>query len=90
MTIKTETFTLPIYWAPYFINGDMTGYTDAELDEMGEWEVAHAPGPCIDIGDDVFITREGDDGYILAERAEFVFQVIVEHVSDGETIGYTY
>jgi hypothetical protein len=73
--IKTETFSLPAHWACYFINGDLTGYTDEECAEIEQWERDNAPGPCLDVGD-VEFTWSGDDGSLGADRAEFTFQVV--------------
>ena len=72
--IQTQTFTLPIYWASYLINDDASGLTDDEQTEINEWCAAHAPGPCIDVGEAEF-TIHGDDGPSGADRAEFTFQV---------------
>jgi hypothetical protein len=85
--IKTETFLLPIHWAPYLINGDASGYTDAELSEIDEWETMNAPGPCIGAGYPEFCLR-GDDGTMGADRATFTFQVIEACFADGEVIAY--
>ena len=48
MAIRTETYTLPEYWAPYLINGDATGYTRSELREMDVWLDQHPGDVCID------------------------------------------
>jgi len=86
--IKTETFLLPIHWAPYLINGDTSGYTDAELSEIDEWETMNAPGPCIDAEDHAEFCWRGDDGLLGADRATFTFQVIEACFADGEVIAY--
>lgn len=41
MKIKTETYTLPAYWAPYFINGDATGHDGDEIQEMRDFMKNH-------------------------------------------------
>lgn len=88
--IKTEEFLLPAHWACYLINGDETGYTPAEVEEIQEWEIAHAPGPCIGCGDAVEFCWLGDDGVLGADRTTFTFQVLESHAvySDGEVIAY--
>ena len=49
-----ETFrTLPSFWAPYLINGDSTGMTDAERRQADDFLTLHrlpAPVSCEDIG----------------------------------------
>jgi hypothetical protein len=87
--IKTEEFLLPAHWASYLINGDASGYEDEEETEIVQWMVCSAPGPCIDMAEDVEITRDGDDGGLMCERAVFTFQVIEELVSDGEVLSWT-
>jgi hypothetical protein len=84
---KFTSFLLPIHWAPYFLYADATGYSDEELNEMDEWDIMHAPGPCVAVGEPG-LTLQGADGPLLAERAEFTFQTIEELVSDGEVIAY--
>lgn len=37
MKIRTETCTLPAYWAPYLMNGDATGYDGDEIREMRDF-----------------------------------------------------
>lgn len=86
--MSTEDFLLPVHWASYLINGDATGYTPAEADEISEWEIANAPGPCIGCDDTVEFCWRGDDGVIGADRAVFVFQVFTPVYSDGEVIAY--
>lgn len=86
--IKTEEFLLPAHWASYLINGDASGMTDEEEAEVQEWEVAHAPGPCIGVADTAEFSLLGDDGLGGVERTTFTFQVIEACYSDGEVIAY--
>jgi len=86
--IKTEEFLLPAHWACYLINGDASGLTDAEQAEIQEWEIAHAPGPCIGVADTAEFSLLGDDGLGGVERTTFTFQVIEACYSDGEVIAY--
>jgi hypothetical protein len=78
--MKTEEFRLPAHWATCLLYGDTTGLEEAEIDEASQWEVMHAPGPCIGVADDT----DFDDG----EKCTFTFQVIEPEYSDGEVIGY--
>lgn len=82
-------FMLPFHWAPYFLYGDASGYTEDELNEMDEWDILHAPGPCVAVGEPG-LTLTGADGTMLCERAEFTFQVLEFHAvfSDGEVVAY--
>lgn len=86
MQIKTEEFLLPTHWACYFINGDESGYEDAELREITHWESICAPGPCLDVCSDDGFCRTGDDGGLACDRSTFVFQVLEECYSDGEVV----
>ena len=88
--IRTEDFLLPAHWASYLINGDATSLTDAEQQDIDEWCIAHAPGPCVnaDVANADF-TYMGDDGPLGADRCAFTFHVIEVLYSDGEPIGYT-
>lgn len=87
--ITTENFLLPAHWACYFINGDESGYEDAELREITHWESICAPGPCLDADvEDVEFTWRGDDGSLGADRCTFTFQVLTPLLADGEVIGY--
>ena len=88
--IKTEEFLLPAHWACYLINGDASGLTDAEQAEIEEWEIAHAPGPCIGCEDSIELSHCGDEGIGVCERAVYTFQVLEAHAvySDGEVIAY--
>lgn len=90
MAIKIEEFLLPAHWASYLINGDATGYGDAELAEIDEWETMNAPGPCIGCADFVDFCWGGDDGLVGAERTTFTFQVLDAHAaySDGEVVAW--
>jgi hypothetical protein len=36
--MKTETLQLPVFWAPALINGDYTGYSDVEAEQILEFE----------------------------------------------------
>lgn len=74
--MKTQDFTLPAHWASYFINADPSGLEDEELLQVQAWERDNAPGPCLDVSDDVEILRTGDDGGPMAERCVFTFQVL--------------
>lgn len=79
-------FMLPFHWAPYFLYGEASGYTEDELNEMDEWDILHAPGPCVDVGEGEF-TAWGHDGWLGAERADFTFQVIEPVYVDGQPAG---
>lgn len=71
---RFESYTLPAHWACHFINGDDTGYTDEELQEITAWYADNEPGWCVDVADDAEFTWKGDDGNLGADRATFTFQ----------------
>jgi hypothetical protein len=67
--MKTVTYTLPLFWAPYLINRDASGYTESELCVMHAWECQHAS-----LGD-AFTMEE--IGFVRGqEMAEYVFPVL--------------
>ena len=82
--MKTEEFRLPAHWMSHLLYGDTTGLEEAEIEEASQWEVMHAPGPCIGVADDT----DFDDGPGGCDRCTFTFQVIEPEYSDGEVIGY--
>lgn len=52
MTLKTVQATAPSHWAPYFINGDSDGMTEAEekaADQFAEW-LGACPCDCEESG----------------------------------------
>lgn len=45
MKIHIKKLTGPAYWAPYLINGDASGYSDEEIEEIDQ--AVRGLGPCV-------------------------------------------
>ena len=84
--IKTETYTLPEFWANWLINGDADGYDEDEFTAMFEFAgkivERHGKCWCIGMGDEpVGFMRHHDAADLFpyaAECAEFFFDVTPE------------
>lgn len=72
--MKVETYILPAYWASYLINGDLSGYEDAEIAEMEEF--CDGLGPCIDMTDEDEFSWTNDANNLGGAVATFHFQVL--------------
>jgi hypothetical protein len=72
--MTTETYTLPIYWASYLINGDASGLEDNEQEEIDAWMESEEPGDCVDVGEDYWFSSHNDAHTNLAgDVAEYTF-----------------
>lgn len=52
--MKTEKYILPAYWASYLINGDGSGLTAAEADQIESWLESEGNPAFVDVGDSWF------------------------------------
>jgi hypothetical protein len=69
--MKTETVTLPAYWASALINNDSSGLSNSEFQLLDRWLTRNPEyGTCLSCSDDSFIHRY--DGR-LADCLEYVF-----------------
>ena len=73
--MKTEAYTLPAYWASYLINGDASGLTDAELQEIDEWLADHPNlwGP-IDCSNEQEFSHSNDANNLGGAACDFTFR----------------
>lgn len=76
--MKTETYTLPAYWASALINADESGMEDDEIAAMDKWLDYAKPGHCLTCSKESFFTAWHDaTGFALAgDCLEFTFEVI--------------
>ena len=60
--MKTVTYTLPEFWAPYLINGDASGMEDSEIDAVDDWINAHddIKGECLGCTDEAEFRHRHD------------------------------
>lgn len=52
-------YTLPAHYAGYLINGDLTGYTDEEIEQIQQWE--KGKGYCAGTTEEEPEFRHGND-----------------------------
>jgi len=68
----TVTYSMPIYWASYLINGDASGMEDDEIKEADEAIEAIGLGSPVDVGESEFRNR-GDYGHLAGDYADYTF-----------------
>lgn len=74
MTIKTETYVLPIYWASALINDDYSGLEDDEIKELDDF--CKDLGPCIDVSEENEFSWANDANNLGGAVATFTFQIL--------------
>jgi hypothetical protein len=70
--ITTVTYSMPVYWASYLINGDASGTDD---DDIAQADAAIADiglGAPVDVGDSEF-RHSGDYGRLAGDYADYTF-----------------
>lgn len=86
--MRTQTFMLPEFWASYFVNGDASGYTTRDLDQMNSFEnyMVGVYGACwcldvaIDFGDDFRAHHDATEfGVLACNVVEFTFDISGEN-----------
>lgn len=78
--MKTETFTLPAFWACAIINDDLSGMDQFEIDGLDLWlkhASEHGYGFCVDVSQESFFCTVHDArAYVLpCDCLEFTFEV---------------
>lgn len=84
--MKTETYTLPGFWASYLINGDATGFDysdngDADKNLADAWLESHQElGACLNCSDNPEFTHWHDarPEVLACDCLEFTFPVLPE------------
>jgi hypothetical protein len=80
--MKTETYILPAHWTVALINGDSTGNSDEDDNQIDEWFAQHPHlGCCLDVSSDSDFRHYHDArhiGVLPCDCAEFTFPVIAE------------
>lgn len=78
--IKTETYSLPSYWASYLINGDASGMEDAEQAQADRFLSDKNLGGAMGCSDEAEFSRSHDAQYITGNLAgdvmNFTFPVL--------------
>ena len=72
---ETTTYSLPVYWASYLINGDTSGLEDGEQTEIDAWLAALPYGwDCVDVSEETSFRRSNDSNSTLAgDCADYTF-----------------
>lgn len=74
MTIQTEEYTLPTYWAPALINDDYSGMSDEDELEISEFIAEEREGhkmfSCVAIADDAHFSMS-----VGGDVSTYTFQV---------------
>lgn len=70
--IMVWTFTLPVYWASYLVNGDASGLSDEDQAACDAWLAFQHPGNCVDVGEPWF-SRSNDANNLGGDVATFTF-----------------
>ena len=74
MKMQIETYTLPVYWASYLINGDASGLEDGEQAEIDAWLASLPYGyACVDVGEETGFRRSNDATDLGGDCAEYTF-----------------
>jgi hypothetical protein len=75
MGIKTETFTLPAYWASALINGDRSGMSDEDEQEMDAWLAQSETKGCIGCSDEQWFAWRNDANTMGGDVMDYTFAV---------------
>lgn len=81
--MKTETYTLPAYWASYLVNGDGSGLEDEEITEIDAWceRERHRIGAefdtfvCVDCSEESEFSWHNDATTMGGDVLDYTFQV---------------
>lgn len=82
MTIKTETFTLPAFWAPALVNDDRTGMTEDDEYRLEGWLAQNPDMWCVSCGDTTQFMTYHDArcvGVLACDVMDYTF-----HTHEGE------
>lgn len=76
--MKTETYTLPAFWASAIINTDLSGLSDEDEAILINWLSDVKPGYCLDVSQEPEFTKWHDaQDYVLAcDCLEYTFQIV--------------
>lgn len=78
MRDRTETHTLPAYWASYLINGDDSGLSDNERRRIDRYVKVNGLGACLDVTNEEEFSWDNDADELAGSTAEYTFIVLEE------------
>lgn len=64
--LQTYTYTLPTFWSSALINGDVSGFSDEEREQLDDWNEDHPGLICVDGSEEVGFTKTHDAPECLA------------------------
>jgi uncharacterized protein involved in tolerance to divalent cations len=67
-------YTLPAYYASALINGDRSGMSDEETQELDAWLVSNKPGACVSCSDESFFAWRNDATKVGGACLTFTFE----------------
>jgi hypothetical protein len=70
--MKTESYILPEFWASALINGDFSGYTDEEIDEISRF-LNKVTGSAVSVSDEPYFSRYNDAKTLACNVLEYTF-----------------
>lgn len=85
--MESEEYTLPAYWAGYLINGDATGYSDEEIQEIDDFLAKRSLGFCTGVSDDTWFAHRNDANSMGSDVAKFTFMLDNTTMHEGAKIG---
>jgi len=81
MKIEIIEYTLPDFWACPFINADVSGCTEEDIEQMDNWEKLHPGEYCVSVEDDSSFTGYHDAkcvGVLDCDCSTFIFHKDIE------------
>jgi len=85
--MKTETYTLPAYWASALINGDYSGTSSGDEEDIKIFYARHPHlGFCLSCENESEFVSRNDFNNIGGAVADFTFPVLPRR-TDSERIG---
>ena len=76
--MKTETYTLPAFWASALVNGDYSGLEDDDEAHLVAWLAAHPGlGSCLSCTEEAEFRKHHDaPGVLACDCLDFTFPVV--------------
>lgn len=72
--MDTIEYTLPEFWASYLVNGDASGLSDNEQEEIDAFLKNENVGFCLTCSEEPFFAWRHDGGPLGATCLEYVFE----------------
>ena len=69
--LEVVSYTLPIYWASYLINGDASGLEDDEQAEIDAWLESEGNPSFVTVSEDYWFAHSNDASSLGGDVAEY-------------------